>query len=51
MELLVLLRFGTFLFEEKAISRLWSDIWPAMDGVVSLLTEVSHDEEKMKDLP
>ena len=26
MELLVLLRFGTFLFEEKAISRLWSDV-------------------------
>ena len=32
-------------------SDLWSDIWPAMDGVVSLLTEVSHDEAKMKDLP
>ena len=43
MELLVLLRFGTLLFEEEAISRLWSDVWPAMDGVVSLLTEVSHD--------
>ena len=28
----------------------WSDVWPAMDGVVSLLTEVSHDEAKMKDL-
>ena len=26
-----------------------SDIWPAVDGVVSLLTEVSHDEAKMKD--
>ena len=25
-------------------SDLWSDVWPAMDGVVSLLTEVSHDE-------
>ena len=49
MELLVLLRFETFLFEEKAI--LWSDVLPAMDGVVSLLTEVSHDEAKMKDLP
>ena len=30
---------------------LWSDVWPAMDGVVSLLTEVSHDEAKIKDLP
>ena len=29
---------------------LWSDVLPAMDGVVSLLTEVSHDEAKMKDL-
>ena len=32
-------------------SDLWSDIWPAMDGVVSLLTEVPHDEANMKDLP
>ena len=32
-------------------SDLWSDVWPAMDGVVSLLTEVSHDAAKMKDLP
>ena len=23
---------------------MWSDVWPAMDGVVSLLTEVSHDD-------
>ena len=30
---------------------MWSDVCPAMDGVVSLLTEVSHDESKMKDLP
>ena len=22
---------------------MWSDVWRAMDGVVSLLTEVSHD--------
>ena len=29
---------------------LWSDVWPAMDGVVSLLAEVSHDEAKIKDL-
>ena len=32
-------------------SDLWSDVWPAMDGVVSLLAEVSHDEAKIKDLP
>ena len=32
-------------------SDLCSDVWPAMDGVVSMLTEVSHDEAKMKDLP
>ena len=32
-------------------SDLWSDVWPAMVGVVSLLTEVSHDQTKMKDLP
>ena len=32
-------------------SDLWSDVWPAMDGVVFLLTEVSHYEAKMKDLP
>ena len=31
-------------------SHLWSDVWPVMDGVVSLPTEVSHDEAKMKDL-
>ena len=31
-----LLWFGTFLFEKK--SDLWtSDVWPAMDGVISLL--------------
>ena len=30
---------------------MWSDIWPAMDGVVSLLVEVSHDEANIKDLP
>ena len=35
MELLVLLRFRTFPFEEKAII-LWSDIWPVKDGVVCL---------------
>ena len=44
MELLVLLQFETFLFEEKAICGVAS-------GVASLLTEVSHDEAKMKDLP
>ena len=27
---------------------LWSDVWPAMDGVVSLLTEVSHDKAEWK---
>ena len=32
-------------------SDLWSDIWPAMDGVVSLLTEIFHDKANMKDLP
>ena len=31
-------------------SDLWSDVWPVMDGVVSLLTEVSYDEAKIKDL-
>ena len=32
-------------------SDLWtSDLWPAMDGVVFLLAEVSHDEAKIKDL-
>ena len=41
MELLVLLRFGTFFLGE---GDLWSDVWPAMDGVVSPLTEVSHDD-------
>ena len=25
-------------------SDLWSDVWPAMDVMVSLLTEVSHDD-------
>ena len=25
---------------------MWSDVWLAMNGVVSLLTEVSHDEAK-----
>ena len=25
-------------------SDFWSDVWPAMDGMVSLLTEVSHDD-------
>ena len=30
---------------------MWSDVWPAMDGVVSLLTEVSYNEAKIKDLP
>ena len=45
MELFVLLRFHTFLFEE--ICDLWSDaVWLAMDGVVFLLTEVSHGEAK-----
>ena len=34
MELLILLRFGTFPFKEKAF--LGSDVWPAMDGVVCL---------------
>ena len=29
-------------------SDLWSDVWSAMDGVVSLLAEVSHDEAKIK---
>ena len=32
-------------------SDLWSDVWPAMDGMVSMLTDVSHDEAKIKDLP
>ena len=32
-------------------SDLWSDVWPAMDGVVSLLTDASLDKAKMKDLP
>ena len=32
-------------------SDLWSDVWPAMDEVVCLLTEVCHNETKMKDLP
>ena len=31
-------------------SDLWSDVWSAMDGVVFLLAEVSHDEVKIKDL-
>ena len=31
-------------------SDLWSDVWPAMDGVVSLLAEVSYSEAKVKDL-
>ena len=48
MKLLVLLRFGTFLFEKRD---LWIDVWPAMDGVVSLLAEVSHDEANVKGLP
>ena len=43
MELLVLLRFGTFLFEEKAICGVTSG-QQRMDGVVSLLKEVSHDD-------
>ena len=34
IELLVLLRFGTFTFEEKAICGVRA--WPAMDGVVCL---------------
>ena len=38
-------------FSFWAQSDLWSDVWPVMDGVVSLLTEVSHDDAKMKDLP
>ena len=50
MELLVLLGFGTFLFEEKAICGVASG-QRGPDGVVFLLTEVSHDEAKMKDLP
>ena len=29
-------------------SDLWSDVWPAMDGVVSLLTEVSHESRRGK---
>jgi len=33
MELLFLLRFETFPVGE---SDLWSDVWPAMDGVVCL---------------
>ena len=36
--------YGTF-WEE---SDLWSDVCPAMDGVVSLLTEVSHDVTRQK---
>ena len=33
-------------FSFWAESDLWSDVWPAMDGLVSLLAEVSHDETK-----
>ena len=49
MELLILLLFGTFLFEEKAIcgvtsGQRWMEWFP-------LLTEVSHNEAKIKDLP
>ena len=29
---------------------MWSDVWPAIDGVISLLAEVSYDEAKIKDL-
>ena len=29
-------------------SKLWSDVWPAMDGAVSLLTEVSHESWRGK---
>ena len=42
------IRDFSFFFWE---SDLWSDVWPTIDGVVSLLTAVSHDEAKMKDLP
>ena len=41
--------YGTAGFIE--IRDLLSDVWPAMDGVVSMLTEVSHNEVKMTDLP
>ena len=37
-------------FSFRRESDLWSDVWSAMDGVVSLLAEVSHDEAKIKDL-
>ena len=40
-------------FSFRGESNLWSDVWPATDGVVSLLTEVSHEAKmtEMKDLP
>jgi len=36
MELLVLLRFGTFSFDafEERESDFWSDVWPVIDDVV-----------------
>ena len=49
MELLVDCDLGLFFLRKSDLCT--SDVWPAMDGVVSLLTEVSHDEAKMKDLP
>ena len=32
-------------------SDLWSDVWPTMDRVVSLIAQVAHDKAKIKDLP
>ena len=30
-------------FSFRGESDLWSDVWPAVDGVVSMIAEVSHD--------
>ena len=48
MELLFLLRFGTFLFEEKVVcgvtsGQRWMEWFPCQ--------KASHDEAKIKDLP